>query len=58
MKILRAIGLGLVIVILELLTPRVFRSFEDAFVATMNSAQIIMSVSQDAVKGAKYPLLP
>jgi hypothetical protein len=57
MKILRAIGLGLVIIILQFLVPRIFQSFEDTFVATMNTAQVVVSVSQDVVKGA-HPLLP
>ena len=58
MRILRAIGLGLVIIILSLLTPRVFHSFEDTLVATFNTAQAAMSVSRDVFKNGPYPLLP
>jgi hypothetical protein len=49
MKILRAIGLGLVIIILQLLVPRVFHSAEDAFVATFNTAQVVMGVARDTI---------
>ncbi len=59
MPILRAIGLGLVIIILELSVPRIFHSFEDTLVSTFNTAQAAMSLSQDVFKrGGPYPPFP
>lgn len=58
MRILRAIGLGVVIIIFHLFIPRVFHSFEDTLVATFNTAQAAMSVSEDVFKSGPYPLLP
>ncbi|MES2087428.1 MAG: hypothetical protein V4467_00350 [Patescibacteria group bacterium] len=58
MKILRAVGFGFLIIILQLLVPRMFSSFEDVVVTTFQTAQVIMSVSSGAVKSGTYPLLP
>ncbi|MBI2476303.1 MAG: hypothetical protein HYV67_03605 [Candidatus Taylorbacteria bacterium] len=57
MPIFRAIGLGLVIVIFQLFLPKVFHSFEDALVATFNAAQVVVSLSPEAITG-QYPFLP
>ncbi len=58
MRILRAVGLGLVIIILQLLVPRIFSSVENTIVSTFNTAQVIMSVSENAVKNVTFPRLP
>lgn len=49
MKILRAIGLGLVIIILQLLAPRIFSSIETASIATFDTVTKTMQVSQTAI---------
>ena len=49
MPILRAIGFGLVIIIIQLLVPRVFLSVEETVVSVFNTAQVFMSVSEKAI---------
>lgn len=49
MKIFRAIGLGLIIIILQLLVPRLFASFQDAAISSFKLVQTTMDVSQTAV---------
>ena len=58
MKILRAIGFGLVIIMLQLLVPRIYHSFEDAIVATFNTATAVVSLSSEAVLHQSTPKLP
>jgi len=58
MKILRALGLGLVIVIFQLFVPRLFHGFEDTLVAIFNTAQVLISVSGNTIKSGPFPLLP
>lgn len=59
MRILRAVGLGVLIIILQLLVPRMFRGFENLIVTTFNTAEVTMSISRDALtRSVHYPLLP
>lgn len=58
MPILRALGLGLVIVIFEIFVPRVFHSFENTLVAAFTTAQVVMSLPAEGLKGGPSFVLP
>jgi hypothetical protein len=60
MKILRVVGLGLLIIILQLLVPRLFASFQNAAISSFNLVQTTMDVSNQAVvrNGFTLPQAP
>jgi hypothetical protein len=49
MRILRAVGLGIVIILLQFLVPRLFSSFENAAISFFELFETTMEVSQTAV---------
>lgn len=58
MPIFRALGTGFLLILLLLLAPRVFHGLEDTIVASLNTAQALMSVSEKAIISGSFPLLP
>jgi hypothetical protein len=58
MKIFRAIGLALIILMLQQLMPRVFQSFEDTLVTMLNLAQSTFEYSQAALTTQSAAMLP
>ncbi len=58
MPIFQALGIGLVIIIFQLFVPRIFHAVEEITLSTLNTAQVLMSISQEAISDRQIPLLP
>jgi len=54
---MRVLGLGLIIIILQFLVPRIFHSVEETIVTTLNTAQVLVSASGKALGEAVLPNL-
>lgn len=59
MKIFRALGLGLAIVMLKFLMPPVFEGLEDALVALFQTVQHVSEIGRDiSVGSVAVPMAP
>jgi hypothetical protein len=55
MKILRAIGWGLLIIILKFLTPKIFSGLENTLLVFFEAAQGILSGSKSSLTAGLFP---
>jgi len=57
MKILRAVGLGITIIILQFLVPKAFNSFENTLLVFFDTLQYALTLAQHGMQaGAAFPL--
>ncbi len=58
MKILRAVGLGITIIMLQFLVPRLFAGFENTLLAFFNTLQATLGLAEHGMQaGTLFPLI-
>lgn len=58
MRINRAIGLGIGILVLQMLMSEVFSSFEKALIATFDTTQVALSAVEQGISTTSIPFIP
>jgi hypothetical protein len=58
MKILRAIGLGLTIIMLKFLVPKIFTGFENMLLTFFDTLTLVLGQTQNAMNAASIMSLP